>query len=509
MDFIKLERVEPLQSSSSIVPMPRPATNQPVPFSAANYQGGITGLNSQFNKLRTKTFEPLPIPPEVIPIMAFSDEVNEYENLFLQESERVDNLSIKDLLSPFSTFKPPLTKASHFGKIMFLTKLLTRINKNPMNFDPAIICCDRQSEKNLYDCFSLANFNLKPLSELFPRSGVFGIIVKIRKKIKEPKEYKPITKGEVDAIFIYDSACKANVDKEMALLKGIGGKGTPLLFYIACMDTIEMRIHTFNRCAPVSVNWDTKVNSLTHELQQSLLLQPNRRPHQIAVNAWNDHLSQTIFNRLYVKDESIYVFKFPTKGALLLELNSFLLHHPHPDEDSVSEAVFTPPRNTNASVDEAAADRPSVAATSYHARGSASITTTALKPNTYPKQNHQASASADKSSCIHPDRARMIQKIDTSDEALNAASKKRQREEDFDVEDDKHHKTKKTSEVSAYLPASLGRSPTTTSPGNVGTEEVNESTGVKSLANDFTTRFNSFFANAFQKFENDIRDIKL
>ncbi|KAI9349920.1 hypothetical protein BD770DRAFT_159519 [Pilaira anomala] len=384
MDSIKPKRVEPFQTSSSMVPIPRPVTNQPV----SNYQGGITVLKSQFNRLRTKTFEPLPIPPEVIPIMAFSDEVNEYEKLFLQESEHVDNLSIKALLSPFSNVKPPLTKDSHFGKIMFLTKLLTRINENPMNFDSAIICCNKRSEKNVYDYFSFSNFNLKRLSELFPRSDVFGIIVKIRKKIKEPKEYKPITKGEVDAIFIYDSACKANFDKEMALLKGIGGKGTPLLFYIACMDTIEMRIHTFNRCAPVSINWDTKVSNLTNELQQALLLQPNRRPHQTAVNAWNDRLIQTIFQRLYVKDKSIYVFKFPTKGALLLELNSFLLHHTCPsDEDSVSEAAFTPPRNTNASVNGAATSQ---------------------------------------------------QQNDTSDEALNVASKKRQQEEDFDVEDDKH-----------------------------------------------------------------------
>lgn len=132
MDFIKLERVEPLQGSSSNVPISRSITNLPAQFTAVDYQGGITDLNSEFNKLRTKTFEPLPIPPEVIPAMAFSDQVNEYESLFFQESDRVDNLNIKDLLSPFSNFKPPLSKASHSGKMMFLTKLLRRINKTPM-----------------------------------------------------------------------------------------------------------------------------------------------------------------------------------------------------------------------------------------------------------------------------------------------------------------------------------------------------------------------------------------
>ncbi|KAI9349964.1 hypothetical protein BD770DRAFT_429776 [Pilaira anomala] len=274
MDFIKLERVEPLQSSSSIVPMPRPTTNQPVPFSAANYQGGITGLNSQFNKLRTKT--------------------------------------LSRYLSRPNNVKLPLTKASHFEKIMFLIKLLTRINKNPM--------------------------------------------------------YKLITKGELDAIFIYDSACKVNVDKEMSLLKGIGGNETPLLFYIACMDTIEMRIHTFNRCAPVSVDWNTKVSNLSYKLQQVLLLQPNRQPDQTAVTSWNDRLLQTIFHRLYL---------IPVSGCNLTALFTMLDHH-----SSASEAVFTLPRNNNASVN-------------------------------------------------------------------GAESKKRQREEDFDVEDDKH-KTKKTSKVSFY-----------------------------------------------------------
>lgn len=230
----------------------------------------------------------------------------------------------------------------------------------------------------------------------------------------------------------------------MTLLKGIGGKRIPLLFYIACMDTIEMRIHTFNRCAPISLDWNTKVNILTHELQQSLLLQPNRKPHQITANAWNDHLSQTIFNRLYGKDESTYVFKFPTKGALFFELNSFLLHHPrpYPSEDSDSETAFTLPRNTNASVDGAAADRPSVAATSKPAKGS-TIKTTAPNPST---QNYRASNSADKSIGIHPDRAMMIQNTNTSD----ATNKKRQREENFNVADDKY-KTKKTSEVSVSL----------------------------------------------------------
>lgn len=45
-----------------------------------------------------------------------------------------------------------------------------------------------QSEKNIYVHFSFLSFNLKRLSELFPRSGVFGVIVKIRKNIKDPEK---------------------------------------------------------------------------------------------------------------------------------------------------------------------------------------------------------------------------------------------------------------------------------------------------------------------------------
>lgn len=105
----------------------------------------------------------------------------------------------------------------------------------------------------------------------------------------------------------------------------------PTLFYLACMDTAEIRIHTYNRSlhnTKVPIHWDTKVCDLDHDLQQMLLLQPNRLPEYIAAIAWNDHLSQIVFNWIADKKNILYEFKFPTKGGLYNEISTFLLHHP-------------------------------------------------------------------------------------------------------------------------------------------------------------------------------------
>ncbi|KAI8091986.1 hypothetical protein BDF21DRAFT_152598 [Thamnidium elegans] len=97
------------------------------------------------------------------------------------------------------------------------------------------------------------------------------------------------------------------------------------------MDTAEIRIHTYNRTShdsSIPVRWNTKVCDLDHDLQQLLLLQPNRSPEYVPTLAWNDHLSQTLVNWVSDKRNRLYDYKLPTKGGLHNEVNTFLLHHP-------------------------------------------------------------------------------------------------------------------------------------------------------------------------------------
>lgn len=126
-----------------------------------------------------------------------------------------------------------------------------------------------------------------------------------------------------------------------SLLKGVRFDH-PTLFYLACMDTAEIRIHTYNRSlhnTKIPIRWDTKVSDLDHDLQQMLLLQPNRLPEYIATIAWNDHLSQIVFNWIADKKNILYEYRFPNKGGLCNEVSTFLLHHPA--EPSTLPALYT------------------------------------------------------------------------------------------------------------------------------------------------------------------------
>lgn len=299
------------------------------------------------------------------------------------------------------------------------------------------------------------------------------------------------------------------------------------------MDTIEMRIHTYNRCSPDPVNWDTKVGSLTHDLQQSLLLQPNRRPNYIATIAWNDYLAQTVFNWIITKESREYIFKFPSKGVLLLEVNSFPLHHPYTDiplgNNKQAAAIRPPvPKNRVSGAAVASTSNPSAvktnvtpipiqkhrqetSSTSRNAGNSAgSFVKPAIRPDVVPG--------------IHPDRMSMI----NSDRDVNTIGQKRQR--DCEVE---QPVSKKASFKLPAVPlpepereehalvepvATAGKAHTIAEPvataeaeassSTVATEQADVPTRAKSFATDFTTKFNNFFANALKKFESDIRDIQ-
>lgn len=161
MDFIQLERIEPFQKpikqpappkakgKAKAKPKSKPASRGPrvATFNGEEYQRAHSDLNSRFGRLRTTIYEPLPIPPQVIPTMAFLQQVNTYEGIFFQPGDQVDNYTMKTLVSPFSDISnPPVSsKPDQCGKILFLTKLLVKINKadmvnlNPFYFKKEII----------------------------------------------------------------------------------------------------------------------------------------------------------------------------------------------------------------------------------------------------------------------------------------------------------------------------------------------------------------------------------
>lgn len=173
MDFIELERIEPFEranaNSQPIAPEQANANSQlaafdnitvfntptafnqpsvlkkpsmfksnaeaskPFIYNGAAYQYQHGEVNGSFQKLRTKTCEPQPIPPQVIPLMAFIEQVQEYEAKFLNDGNVVDRLTMKALMQPFSHYDDPTAgKNPKYAKIIFLFRLFQRISTHNM-----------------------------------------------------------------------------------------------------------------------------------------------------------------------------------------------------------------------------------------------------------------------------------------------------------------------------------------------------------------------------------------
>ncbi|KAI8091987.1 hypothetical protein BDF21DRAFT_152572 [Thamnidium elegans] len=166
MDSIKLERIEPFNKSGSkqkpamsnqLIAFNKPNTfNKPVvvnrpntfnkstvfnkptasnkvtAFSNSAYKQQYSEVNGLFQKLRTKICEPQPIPPQVIPIMAFSGQVEKYENKFLNDSKVVDESTIQSLMEPFSEVDASGGRNSKYGKFIFLSRFFHKIINQTM-----------------------------------------------------------------------------------------------------------------------------------------------------------------------------------------------------------------------------------------------------------------------------------------------------------------------------------------------------------------------------------------
>jgi hypothetical protein len=138
-------------------------------------------------------------------------------------------------------------------------------------------------------------------------------------------------------MFVFDSACQTNLDKEFSLIPGVHSE-EPDLFYLASMDCADIRIHIYNRFIDDEnrmIKWDTKVGEIDRDIQQILLLQPNRKPNTVFCHGWTDYLTTTFCNWARVRasnrdtePQSEFEFKFPSNGTMLAEVLGFKTHHP-------------------------------------------------------------------------------------------------------------------------------------------------------------------------------------
>lgn len=127
MDFIKLERLEGLskKQEDSKKSSSKQKKAKVMTIDTSQYKACYPG----FNQLRKTLYAALPIPPQVIPILASQPQVNAYEQAFLQPHNVIENMTIRELLEPFSLARNYVEKEK-FGKILFLKKYLTKLTNN-------------------------------------------------------------------------------------------------------------------------------------------------------------------------------------------------------------------------------------------------------------------------------------------------------------------------------------------------------------------------------------------
>lgn len=79
-------------------------------------------------------------------------------------------------------------------------------------------------------------------------------------------------------MFVFDSACKIDLQKEYKLFQGSTSRH-PFLVSLVSMDSPETRLYTTNRLINDSakmVDWNTKIGDMDKKLVDEILLQPNR-----------------------------------------------------------------------------------------------------------------------------------------------------------------------------------------------------------------------------------------
>jgi hypothetical protein len=147
---------------------------------------------SYYSELCDTIYDSLPIPPQVVPVLASAEEIAQYESIFDPRLHNVENMTMERLLQFFNQphYIPGQTTTKS-GKIVFLSHFIKKLMETDKDYNLAILCNNLESEETLDVSMDKYNFNIERTSRYFGRSkNLFGLMVKIRSNAKYPSQVK-------------------------------------------------------------------------------------------------------------------------------------------------------------------------------------------------------------------------------------------------------------------------------------------------------------------------------
>ncbi|KAI9485200.1 MAG: hypothetical protein EXX96DRAFT_613099 [Benjaminiella poitrasii] len=270
-----------------------------------------------YKSLIIETYPSLPVPIEkCVPIMASSEQAYLYETQFVVPALNYPKYqTISDLLSVFS-----YSNIAPVGKLEFLLKFFTNIRSMNINLDVAVVCANARSQHFLYQSLLSKEFNIQIVSLIAPETGIYGVIVKIR---KVGKRNTPITRMEVDIVMVYDSAIRYP-EEQLNQFKG-AYHHNPHVLYLTTMDTADIRcyisdIHDNN-------SWNDCYSKVKN--QQQVFHQPNRHATPDQFKIWNQYIANQVAEWAKKKSTVPFHYFHPDKQASVVRgiWVSFPQHH--------------------------------------------------------------------------------------------------------------------------------------------------------------------------------------
>ncbi|KAI7899392.1 uncharacterized protein BX663DRAFT_521595 [Cokeromyces recurvatus] len=300
MEKLILRRVQPLlrKEKTSIT-----RNSNDLVIDKKSFQRDPVETENLYRSLITEHYSSLPIPTQkCVPIMASREQVYFYEAQFVVPAPNYPKYqTIKDLLSIYS-----YSSVAPVGKLEFVLNFFNNIRSMNINLDVAIVCADAKSQHFLYQALLQKEFNIQIISLIVPDSGMYGVIIKIR---KQGKKNTPISRMEVDIIMVYDSAINYP-ETHLSQFKG-AYHHSPHVLYLTTMDTADIRcyiseVHDKN-------NWNDCYDKVKN--QQQVFHQINRHPSFEHFKLWNQYISNQVAEWAKKKTTEPYHYSHPNKQA--------------------------------------------------------------------------------------------------------------------------------------------------------------------------------------------------